>query len=56
MGVNVKLRSWIQGFILKWKKTVNEIMNLIYLIKDKVYKEFGVILECEIKTLGNVNL
>lgn len=45
------------GFIINTgKATASDVSNLIYLIKDKVYKEFGVILECEIKTLGNVNL
>ena len=45
------------GFIINTgKATASDLSNLIYLIKDKVYKEFGVILECEIKTLGNVNL
>lgn len=45
------------GFIINTgTATASDVSNLIYLIKDKVYKEFGVILECEIKTLGNVNL
>ena len=45
------------GFIINTgKATASDVSNLIYLIKDKVYKEFGVILECEIKNLGNVNL
>ena len=45
------------GFIINTgKATASDVSNLVYTIKDKVYKEFGVILECEIKTLGNVNL
>ena len=45
------------GFIINTgKATASDVSNLVYTIKDKVYKKFGVTLECEIKTLGNVNL
>ena len=45
------------GFIINTgKATASDVSNLVYIIKDKVYKKFGVTLECEIKTLGNVNL
>ena len=35
--------------------TAQNVCDLIKLIKDKVYKETGVLLQCEIKTLGNIN-
>ncbi len=45
------------GFIInKGNATAKDLLNLINLIKEKVYADSGVLLECEIKTLGNITL
>lgn len=45
------------GFIVNTgDATSSDVCNLINLIKETVYKKTGVILECEIKTLGNLDL
>lgn len=44
------------GFIVNTgDATAQNVCDLIKLIKDKVYKETGVLLQCEIKTLGNIS-
>lgn len=45
------------GFIVNTgNATSNDVCNLVNLIKETVYKKTGVTLECEIKTLGNLDL
>lgn len=45
------------GFIVNTgNATAKDVINLIYLIKDKIYKDFKVIMECEVKTLGNIKI
>lgn len=45
------------GFIVNTgKATANDVVNLIKLVKETVQKASGILLECEIKTLGNINL
>ena len=45
------------GFIVNTgNATANDVINLINLIKEKVYKESGVRLECEVKTLGDIKI
>ncbi len=45
------------GFIVnKGNATAKDVLNLINMIKEKVYKNSGILLECEIKTLGNIKL
>lgn len=45
------------GFIInKGDATAEDIKKLVRYIKKTVFEKFGVQLECEIKTLGNINL
>ncbi len=45
------------GFIINTgNATAKDVLNLIRLIQEKVYNKFGVNLQCEIKTLGDINL
>jgi len=45
------------GFIVNTgNATAQDVSKLIKLIKEKVYLESGILLECEIKTLGNIKI
>lgn len=45
------------GFIVNTgNATAENVMDLIKLIKEKVYNKTGIILECEVKTLGNISI
>ncbi len=45
------------GFIINTgNATAEDVSNLIKLIKEKVYNKTGIMLECEIKTLGNISI
>ncbi len=45
------------GFIVNTgNATAQDVSKLIKLIKEKVYLESGIILECEVKTLGNIKI
>ncbi len=45
------------GFIInKGGAKAQDVINLIKFIKEKVYSKFGITLECEIKTLGNIEV
>ncbi|MBR0423210.1 MAG: UDP-N-acetylmuramate dehydrogenase [Clostridia bacterium] len=45
------------GFIINTgDATAEDVKKLIDYIKKTVFEKFGVLLECEIKTLGNINL
>ena len=45
------------GFIVNTgEATASDVVNLINLIKEKVYKESGISLECEVKTLGDIKI
>lgn len=45
------------GFIInKGGATAKDVLDLVSLIKEKVYEKSGIILECEVKTLGNIKI
>ena len=45
------------GFIVNvGNATCKDVQNLISLIREKVYLTSGILLECEVKTLGNVKI
>lgn len=45
------------GFIInKGNAAAKDVVDLVKLIKEKVYNDSGIRLECEIKTLGNIKL
>lgn len=45
------------GFIVNaGNATCEDVQNLISLIKEKVYLKSGILLECEVKTLGDVKI
>ncbi len=45
------------GFIVNTgNATAQDVIDLIYLIKEKIYKDFKVVMECEVKTLGNIKI
>ena len=45
------------GFIVNiGNATAQDVIDLIYLIKEKIYKDFKVVMECEVKTLGNIKI
>ena len=45
------------GFIVnKGGATANDIAELVKIVKEKVYKQNKINLECEIKTLGNIKI
>lgn len=45
------------GFIINTgNATAADVMRLVKFIQEKVYNKFGVNLECEIKTLGNIKV
>ncbi len=45
------------GFVVNiGNATAQDVVSLIRLIKNRVYKEKGILLECEVKTLGNITI
>ena len=45
------------GFIVNTgNATAENVSDLIKLIKEKVYNETGIMLECEVKTLGDISI
>lgn len=45
------------GFIVNTGNArAQDVINLVEFIKETVFKKSGVLLECEIKTLGNINI
>lgn len=45
------------GFIVNTgNATAKDISNLIRLVKEKVYDKSGILLECEVKTLGDIEI
>lgn len=45
------------GFIVNTgNATAKDVSDLIKLVKEKVYTNSGILLECEVKTLGNIEI
>lgn len=45
------------GFIINHNKALaQDVCELIKIIKNKIYKQHKILLECEIKTLGDINI